>query len=82
MAMPRSAGAVALTRLPSISMSPEVASSRPAMMRSSVDLPQPEGPTKTTNSPSRTSRSTPLMTSVEAKDFLTWRRVSEPIGYS
>ena len=27
------------------------------MMRSSVDLPQPEGPTKTTNSWSRTSRS-------------------------
>src|SRR5690606_21195426 len=32
--------------------------SRPATQRSSVDLPQPEGPTMTTNSPSATSRST------------------------
>ena len=31
-------------------------------MRSSVDLPQPEGPTKTTNSPFSIARSTPLMT--------------------
>ena len=32
--------------------SPAVMSSRPAISRSSVDFPQPEGPTKTTNSPS------------------------------
>ena len=32
--------------------SPAVISSSPAIMRSSVDLPQPDGPTKTTNSPS------------------------------
>jgi hypothetical protein len=38
--------------LPSISITPEVGRSSPAMLRSSVDLPQPEGPTKTTNSPS------------------------------
>ena len=31
-------------------------------MRSSVDLPQPEGPTMTTNSPSAISASTPWMT--------------------
>ena len=30
---------------------PEVTSSRPAISRSSVDLPQPDGPTKTQNSP-------------------------------
>src|SRR3954469_79606 len=35
---------------------PEI-SSRPAIMRSAVVLPQPDGPTKTTNSPSCTSRS-------------------------
>ena len=35
-------------RAPSIRRSPEVISSRPAIIRSSVDLPQPEGPTKTT----------------------------------
>ena len=49
---------------------PEVESSSPAMMRSSVDLPQPDGPTKTTNSPSFTSRSMPFSTSTVPKDFL------------
>ena len=33
-------------------MSPEVGASSPAIMRRSVDLPQPDGPTSTTNSPS------------------------------
>ena len=36
--------------------------SRPAIMRSSVDLPQPEGPTKTANSPGSIVRSMPWMT--------------------
>src|SRR5262249_49907591 len=39
-------------------MWPRVRSSRPAINRSSVDLPQPEGPTNTTNSPSSISRLT------------------------
>ena len=30
-------------------------------MRSSVDLPHPDGPTKTTNSPFSTARSMPLI---------------------
>src|ERR1035441_7302036 len=34
------------------------------MMRSSVDFPQPDGPTKTTKSPSSTARSMPVRTSV------------------
>src|SRR5438270_14076648 len=37
-------------------MSPDVSSSRPAIMRSVVLLPQPEGPTSTTNSLSGMSR--------------------------
>ena len=37
------------------------------MMRSSVDLPQPDGPTKMTNSPSSTSRSMPFSTSMRAE---------------
>ncbi len=45
--------------------------SSPAIMRSSVDFPQPEGPTKTTNSLLRTSRSTPLMTSRDPNDLRT-----------
>ena len=41
---------------PSNRMRPEVGVSSPAMMRSAVDLPQPEGPTSETNSPSAMSR--------------------------
>src|SRR5580692_5424943 len=37
-------------------ISPLVIASRPAIRRSSVDLPHPEGPTSTTNSPSSMSR--------------------------
>src|SRR4030095_1456862 len=36
---------------PHISASPAVGCSKPAMMRSSVDLPQPEAPIRQTNSP-------------------------------
>src|SRR3954454_8611433 len=39
-----------------MSMSPEVMSSRPTIIRSSVDFPQPDGPTRIISSPSRTSR--------------------------
>jgi hypothetical protein len=57
--MSRLAGSMLLTtRLP-IEISPALISSRPATMRRSVDLPQPEGPTMTTNSPSLTSAETP-----------------------
>ena len=42
--------------------SPSVTLSSPQIMRSKVDLPQPEGPTNTTNSPSATSKLTPWMT--------------------
>ena len=60
--MSRSAGSRSLTtRLP-MKISPALISSRPATMRSSVDLPQPEGPTMTTNSPSVISALTPWMT--------------------
>src|SRR5260221_10930793 len=37
-------------------MRPEVTSSSPAIRRNRVDLPHPDGPTNTTNSPSATSR--------------------------
>jgi hypothetical protein len=39
-------------------MRPLLAGSRPAMARSSVVLPQPEGPRKDTNSPAATARLT------------------------
>src|SRR6478609_1242979 len=55
MARLRSRGARSLTRLSPISISPDVMSSRPTIIRSSVDLPQPDGPTRIMNSPSWTS---------------------------
>ena len=41
-----------------MSMSPEVMSSSPTIIRSRVDFPQPEGPTRIMNSPSAMSRLT------------------------
>src|SRR5580693_7534909 len=60
MAMSRSRGGTSLTTSPPIQISPEVISSSPAIMRSVVDLPQPDGPTRTTNSSSSISRSMPF----------------------
>src|SRR5882757_6415158 len=54
--MSRSLGDLLFTTCPPMSSSPEVMSSRPAIMFSVVDLPQPDGPTSMTNSPSVISR--------------------------
>src|SRR3974390_530867 len=59
MAMPRARGGISLTTSPSISTSPEVGFSRPAMMRNSVVLPHPDGPSSPMNSPSRATRLMP-----------------------
>ena len=55
--MSRAFGGRSLTTSPPTLTVPEVMSSSPAIIRSALVLPQPEGPTKTTNSPSATSRS-------------------------
>src|SRR3954464_6027945 len=55
--MSRSLGALSLTRWPPIRNSPEVMSSRPAIMLRVVDFPQPDGPTRMMNSPSAMERS-------------------------
>ena len=47
-------------------IAPAVTSSSPAIIRSSVDFPHPDGPTSTMNSPSRTAR---LMSSTARKPF-------------
>src|SRR5437868_4014757 len=70
MAMSRSIGARLFTTLPSMLISPELISSRPATMRSVVVLPQPEGPTSTTNSRSRISRFTSLTACVPSNFLL------------
>src|SRR4051812_2745678 len=59
------------TRRPPIEMVPSVGSSRPASKRSTVDLPQPEGPSNTRNSPSATLRSRPSTAVVVPKRFVT-----------
>src|ERR1700730_15153748 len=79
MAMSRSFGGTELTTRWSILTSPSVTLSSPTMMASKVDLPQPEGPTRTTNSPVLTSRSIPLSTGTEPKFFLRCWIVSEAI---
>ena len=57
---------------PPILIRPLVISSSPAIMRSRVDFPQPEGPTSTTNSPSSASMSTLRMTLTGPNDFSTF----------
>jgi len=65
--MSRSLGSTSLTTFEPMEIAPAEISSRPAIMRRRVDLPQPEGPTSTQNSPSSTATSTPCSTSVEPK---------------
>ena len=50
--MSLSLGATSLTVLSPIAISPSVISSKPATILSNVVFPHPEGPTRTTNSPS------------------------------
>src|SRR5882724_10459315 len=71
MAMSRSFGGRLLTALPSIRTVPPEISSRPAIMRSVVDLPHPLGPTSTMNSRSLISRSIFWTTATLAPD-LSW----------
>jgi hypothetical protein len=57
--MSRSAGSTSLTRRDPIATAPDVMVSSPAIMRRSVDFPQPEGPTSTQKAPSGTSKLMP-----------------------
>src|SRR5215217_2267281 len=52
-------------------ISPPEMFSSPAIMRKSVDFPQPDGPTRMTNSPSSMSIETPWMTCVAPKALRT-----------
>src|SRR5690606_37143406 len=68
-----------LTSTPSIVTEPRSRRSKPAMMLSGVDLPQPEGPTMATNSPSRTTKLTSSTTDSAPKPLLT---LSTTISFS
>jgi hypothetical protein len=54
-----------------MTMSPDVMSSSPTIILSSVDFPQPEGPTRIMNSPSATSMLTSLTAGKPSPYFLT-----------
>ena len=86
MPMPRRSGgtampaAVSFSVRPASSMRPAVGSSSPAIIRSVVVFPQPDGPSSVINSPSRTSRSRlltarndPNRFSIDVRDDLTHR---------
>jgi hypothetical protein len=55
-------GPAAASRRPSISTCPPLGSMSPAIMRSTVVLPQPDGPSRAMNSPEAAVRSTPRTT--------------------
>jgi hypothetical protein len=55
---------------PSIRILPDVTGSKPASMRSSVDLPQPELPSSANSSPFLTDRLT-FLTATVSPNFLT-----------
>src|SRR5512146_1609695 len=65
--------------LPPMRSSPAVISSSPAIARNRVDFPQPDGPTKTTNSPSLISRSMPCNISIFPNDFRIPRKTTSDI---
>src|SRR5690242_21074624 len=58
------------TRRSSDLISPALGSSKPATMRSVVVLPQPDGPTSTTNSPSSIARLTLFTAATAPNDLL------------
>src|SRR5882757_10262940 len=78
--MSRSFGGTSLTTSPPIMMSPPVMSSSPAIIRSVVDLPQPDGPTSTTNSWSAMSRSMPRTASTSSYILTTLRNVTSAMS--
>src|ERR1700722_16189373 len=77
--MSRSLGCTLLTTRSPIEIVPEVMFSSPASIRSKVDLPQPEGPTSTTNAPSSIGTLTPCRTSNPPNDFRTSRICTDAI---
>src|SRR6201999_2907363 len=79
--MSRSLGWTLLTTRSPIEMVPEVMFSSPASILSKVDLPQPEGPTRTTNSPSSIGMVTPCRTSKLPNDLRTSRIWTDDIHF-
>src|ERR1700682_3491275 len=82
-AMSRSLAATLLTTRSPIRIRPSLICSSPASMRSAVDLPQPDGPTRTMNSLSLISTLKSLTTVRSAVYRLTtWSKVTDAISLS
>src|SRR4051794_2726786 len=80
--MLRSPGGTSFTMLPEMAIVPESGVSSPLMRRSKVVLPEPEGPTMVSNSPSEILRLRSLTAGVVAvlpKDLETWVRTTSGI---
>src|SRR3981081_3391477 len=75
----RSLGWTLLTPRSPIEIVPEVMFSSPASIRSKVDLPQTDGPTRTTKQPSSNGIHTPCTTSKPPNDFRTSRICTDDI---
>src|SRR6186997_1615501 len=69
MAMSRSFGGTPVTSRSPMKTPPASTGSSPASIRRVVDLPQPDGPTSTMNSPSWISRSRPVTAGAEAPGY-------------
>src|SRR6476619_3061883 len=67
--MSRSFGAIFVTSRSPMKICPSLTSSRPASIRRVVDLPHPDGPTSTMNSPSSISRSIPGTAGLSAPGY-------------
>src|SRR6266536_2309246 len=79
MAMSRSLGLASVTTRSPMVISPPVTSSRPAIIRRTVVLPQPDGPTSTMNSPLRISSETSHTAwTPPGNSLLTWSRTMLP----
>src|SRR6476660_5434468 len=69
MAISRSEARLSVTSSPSRRIAPDVGSSSPAIIRSVVVLPHPEGPRRQKNSPSRTANVEPFTAAKSPKLF-------------
>src|SRR5262249_31923121 len=81
MAMLRARGGRSVTFLSSITMSPSVGRSSPAIIRINVVLPQPDGPSNTKNSPSFATRLMPSTARTSSNSLVTRRASTTAIGF-
>jgi hypothetical protein len=79
MATSRCLGRSASTARPPIETDPVSCVSSPAMILSSVDFPQPDGPSSVRNSPSAMSSETPRSTATAPKFLVTPSMVTPAI---